>query len=222
MSEFPKTMQEYQNELSEAFPPEAESTLNKGGARLTYIPQAEVLNRLNNVIGVANWSSDINYIGRDALDTDWVICLATLTVTFHTPEGSFTVHRQAPGGQKVKALKAGGPVDLGDEFKGAMSDALKKAATQLGVALYLARDDEAMAREVEDNKPEPSSDWKNFVSVSSSLNAEQKKALNVFWLKYNNGAEMPKPKADSYKQADLEALAAEAVRLKMGGEFVAS
>jgi hypothetical protein len=52
------------------------------------------------------------------------------------------------GGQKIKRTKAGEIVDLGDEFKGAFSDALKKAAQQFGVALYLARSDEALSIEI--------------------------------------------------------------------------
>ena len=41
-------------------------------------------------------------------------------------------------------LRNGDILDLGDEMKGAVSDALKKAAQHFGVGLYLARSEESM------------------------------------------------------------------------------
>ena len=42
--------------LSEAFLQEMERTLIKGGTNLIYIPVSEVINRMNKVLGVENWS----------------------------------------------------------------------------------------------------------------------------------------------------------------------
>jgi hypothetical protein len=49
------------------------------------------------------------------------------------------ITRDGVGGQTIKRKRDGGIVDLGDEYKGAVSDALKKAAQSFGVGLYLAR-----------------------------------------------------------------------------------
>ena len=44
------------SQLTEPFPQEMERSLNKGGTNLTYIPISEVINRLNKILGVENWS----------------------------------------------------------------------------------------------------------------------------------------------------------------------
>ena len=232
-----KTVEQYHRELTEAFPPESEGALKKGGASLTYIPQAEVIARLNKVIGVHRWSSEVKHYGRDTVNDDWAIALVRLTATFQVPNElykspqetpgeppvlSFTVVKEAPGGQKIKMMKSGGPVDLGDEFKGAVSDALKKAATQLGVALYLARNEEALNFEEQQEQAaadEPSETWKRYYNLAMGLTNEQKAELEDFWKKYTNGSGQPKPKRNDHKEEDLEALITEIARMKLGGEF---
>lgn len=128
-------------QLAEEFQPEAHKTMNKGGTNLTYIPVSEVVSRLNDVLGVTGWKITSSSVCRDSLDTDWCVGSCTIEATI---DGETTV-RTGWGGQKIKQLKnMGGPVDLGDEFKGAASDAFKKAASLLGVGLYLSRDEDAI------------------------------------------------------------------------------
>ena len=123
------------NELSAAlsapFPKEVERQLDKGGITLTYIPVSEVIVRLNEVFGVTGWSYTQIKCERDFLDPDFLVAHVRLTVG--------TITRDGVGGQKIKRTKAGDILDLGDEYKGAVSDALKKAAQSFGVGLYLAR-----------------------------------------------------------------------------------
>lgn len=122
--------------LSEGFPTEAIRKLKKGGASLDYIPVAEVIARMNAVL--EDWS----VVGLDAevssLDSDWVIAKAVVQATIDGTQRTAIGY----GGQKIKKTKAGDIVDLGDEFKGASSDAIKKAAQQFGVGLGLARSEE--------------------------------------------------------------------------------
>ena len=134
------------SELTEPFPPEVERILRKAGTALTYIPVSEVITRMNRVFGVKGWSSEIVKCERDALDPDFIVAHVRLTLATRWGE---TVQKDGFGGQKIKRTKSGDIVDLGDEFKGAVSDALKKAAQQFGIALYLARSDEALSLEVE-------------------------------------------------------------------------
>jgi recombination DNA repair RAD52 pathway protein len=203
--------------LSEPFPREMERTVSKGGRNLTYIPISEVISRLNKVLGLANWSFEIVSIKRDAIDSDWVVAHVRLTATID----GVTITKDGVGGQQVKYTKAGKVLDLGDEFKGAMSDALKKAAQQLGVGLYLARDDAAMEIEASMETPPPdpqvSDLFDRLVALSKSLDEYGRSALEDFWIEYGNGE--PKPTRTTAKVADLEALIAEAARLTMGGEF---
>lgn len=204
--------------LNEEFPREMERTLNKGGARLTYIPQAEVIARLNNVLGVDGWSMEVIRAWREPSNEDAVLAHVRITATI----GGRTVVRDGFGGQKINTLKSGGPVDLGDDFKGAVSDAMKKAATTLGVALYLARDADALeieaAQQADVAQAEPSEEWKAFTEQVGMLTAEGKAAINTFWSEYGGGR--PKPTATSYTAEDLAALTAEAVRLILDGQYV--
>jgi hypothetical protein len=192
-----------------------ERSVSKSGRSLTYIPISEVIARLNKVIGLGNWSSEIISIGRDATDLDWVVAHVRLTVTLD----GVTISKDGVGGQQVKYTKAGKVLDLGDEFKGAMSDALKKAAQQLGVGLYLARDDAAMEVEEALSAPPSMTDqlFDRLVELSKSLDEAGKAALEDFWIEYADGE--PKPTRTTAKPEDLEALIAEATRLTLGGTF---
>ena len=130
--------------LSESFPKEVERELRKGGAVLTYIPVSEVITRLNRVVGVDRWSYSILACERDAGDPEFVFAHVRLSVTFVSDSGERVVSRDGLGGQRLKRKKDGELLDLGDDMKGAVSDALKKAAQSLGIGLYLARSEEAM------------------------------------------------------------------------------
>ena len=201
--------------LYEPFPPEVERQVKKSGTALTYIPISEVITRLNKVIGVDKWSFHINSCRRDEHDPEFVTAHVTLVVTIDNA----SVSRDGIGGQKIKRTKQGDIVDLGDEFKGAVSDALKKAAQTLGIGLYLARSDEAIEMDIEEEaqkaaasvNPEIAKLWDNFLNLSKTLSPEAKTALNEFWVKFSKGK--PKPTKTSATTEELEALIAECVRL---------
>jgi recombination DNA repair RAD52 pathway protein len=199
-------MSDIYSQLTEPFPKEVERQLKKGGASLTYIPVSEVITRINKVLGVTKWSFEIITCGRDAIDPDYIV--AHVRITWVSDEPAAIVTRDGFGGQKIKRTKAGEIVDLGDEMKGAVSDALKKAAQTFGIGLYLARTEEAM--EAVEAIPEPVISpiieelWTNFVSISKSLSPEHKARLNTFWEKYSNGR--PKPTKATASQEDLTAL----------------
>ena len=120
--------------LALPFDKSAESSMVKGGTRLTYIPVSEVIHRLNEVLAY-NWSYTVQSCQRDPLDPDYIVAHVTMKVY----AGGEPIIRDGFGGVKVKRTRDGGIVDLGDEYKGAVSDALKKAAQSFGVGLYLAR-----------------------------------------------------------------------------------
>jgi hypothetical protein len=133
--------------------------------------------------------------------------------------------RDGFGGQTIKRKKDGTIVDLGDEMKGAVSDALKKAAQTLGVGLYLARSEEALEADVEpipEVKIEPEIEelWGNFIGLSKSLNANAKGDLNNFWK--THAGERPKPTKTTATKEDLVELINECVRLSFEGATVVS
>ena len=210
-------MSELLQNLSEPFPREVERSMKKGGTSLTYIPVSEVITRLNTVLGIENWSYDVKDCSRDALDPEWVIAHVTLTAVID----GHAVFKDGFGGQKIKRMKSGDPVDLGDEMKGAVSDALKKAAQHLGVGLYLAWSDESLQLEqeiAEEVDPAVQKAWDNFVSLAGSLDDEKKAQLNAFWVEHSNGR--PKPQLNTATVADLTALSEEAIRLSFDAEYV--
>ena len=123
--------------LAAPFPREVEKTLVKGGVSLTYIPVSEIITRLNEALGIDLWSLNIIRCERDVIDPDYIVAHARLT--WHPSDSQPMVIRDGIGGQKIKRSKSGEIIDLGDEMKGAVSDALKKAAQSMGIGLYLAR-----------------------------------------------------------------------------------
>jgi hypothetical protein len=105
----------------------------RGGVELEYITGEQATTRLNETLGFLNWSFRVLEHGIHAeADECWV--LGELAVTL---DGR-TVTRQQFGSQKVKRSRsAGTPLDVGFDLKGAATDALKKCASLVGVALYL-------------------------------------------------------------------------------------
>ena len=105
----------------------------RGGVELEYITGEQCVTRLNETLGVANWNFRVLEHGiHSETDECWVLGELTATI------GDKTVTRQQFGSQKVKRSRASGtPLDIGFDFKGAATDALKKCASLLGVALYL-------------------------------------------------------------------------------------
>lgn len=181
-------------ELAEPFP--KEMLRYHAGKKLTYIPVAEVIARMNRILGVDCWNSEVIRVWREDDQPDWVLAHVRVTATI---DGRQVFH-DGVGGQQVKKLRSGnGVVDLGDEYKGAMSDALKKACQGFGVGIDLARTDEALAVEesylapVSDITPNPASaenamanavsaeTWAAFQQRMSELSKDEKAAVREWW-----------------------------------------
>jgi len=180
--------------LSEPFDPSVEKQLKKGGASLTYIPVSEVITRLNRVLGVDMWSYHIVSCARDSLDPDYVVAHVRLTATFVPTDDApaLTVVKDGIGGQKIKRTKNGDIVDLGDEMKGAVSDALKKAAQHFGVGLYLARSEESMSLEYAQEAAEQPISPEHFEKLREVLNNQPQNVIDscrAYWSEISNNAE---------------------------------
>jgi len=143
-------------QLAAKFPKKIESSLSKGGVKLTYIPVSSVISRANEVLGFG-WSYQVMSVHRD---DDWIIAHVRVTVV----NGEGCSMRDGFGGQQIKHTRAGAILDLGHEYKGAVSDALKKGLQAFGVALYLAMDEslestfDDTAAGPERGRPSPPSD----------------------------------------------------------------
>ena len=212
-------MSDVLNELSEPFPAEVERTMTKGGTQLTYIPVSEVITRLNNVLGVENWSYQVRSCQRDPDLRDWIIAHVTLTVSID----DYDITKDGFGGQEIKYMKSGKAVDLGNEYKGAVSDALKKAAQAIGVGIYLARSEDSLQleqaiAEEEAVNPEIREAWDNFVELAAGLSDVERDGLNTFWTAFAPG--QPKPNLQTATIESLTALHGEIVRMTFGAEAV--
>jgi hypothetical protein len=224
-------MTDIYDRLTEPFPVEMERTVNKSGTSLTYLPIAEVTNRMNRVLGVGYWSSEILRCERDASDSDWVVAHVRVTANIG---GNIVIH-DGFGGQKIKRTRSTNDiVDLGDEFKGAVSDATKKALQQFGVGLYLARDVEAIEAEYAmeaaptvqmevsastDIDPAVQDAYDRFMGLRNQLSEEDKPKLRSFWKSYSGDKPVPK-NVTEWSLADLEAVIIESTRILLGGTLI--
>jgi hypothetical protein len=92
------------------------------GRQLHYITARSAMNRLDDVVGPANWWDD--YIPSE----NSVLCRLSIRL----PDGS-TLTKSDAGGYA-------GMADQGDDDKSGYSDSFKRAAVKFGVARYLYRD----------------------------------------------------------------------------------
>lgn len=217
--------------LAEPFP--KEMLRFHAGKKLTYIPVAEVIARMNRVLGVDGWTSEVVRVWREDDQPDWVLAHVRVTAFINGRE----VFHDGVGGQQVKKLRSGsGVVDLGDEYKGAMSDALKKACQGFGVGIDLARTDDALAVEesysatVDDVTETPASarnamvdavsaeTWEKFQTAMGSLGAAEKKAVKEWW-DANYGA-YGNPSADVSTEDQIAALIATIALIRLDATVV--
>jgi hypothetical protein len=212
--------------LAEPFSEEMEKILVKSGVQLVYLPISEVINRLNKVLGVDSWSFEIISVRRDDIDVDELVAHVSLSANIN---GKLVI-KHGFGGQSVKRAKSTQkPIDLGNDFKGAVSDALKKAAQQLGVGLYLARSADAMDAEEALSFTEPAipqvvdtemeEQWNNFVEITKGMTKDQKDSLNGFWSNHSGGK--PKPTKSTATKEDIDSLVVEALKIQFAGGSIA-
>jgi hypothetical protein len=141
--------------LTQRTPREAVKTRQgKGGRKFSYVPHAWVTEKLNEAFGWA-WSWEV---------TDWrlvpesepteVFVLGRLTV--HGLRGDLV--KTQFGSSDVKRDRNKNVLSIGDDLKAASSDALKKCASLLGIALDLYKSDAPPERDDEREDGSLSSD----------------------------------------------------------------
>ena len=110
------------------------SRQGQGGMTFKYVPNEDVINRMNKVFS-GDWSTSINF--RDIVD-DQVILEVEVSVIdpdtgirhSHTGFGSQQIMRYNSGQNKGKII------DIGNGYKGALAKAIVNACTRWGVGLY--------------------------------------------------------------------------------------
>jgi len=183
-----------------------------GGRQFDYVAVAEYVARLNKVLGPSNWSYEVLKCHVQPEYKEHVIAHVRVTATVD----GVTAVKEQYGGAKVKMMKSGGVMDLGNDFKTAASDAFKKACQGLGVALHLARSEEALTLDAEESYPVPQEQWEVFATNFRSLD-DAKKDLFRAWFKAQNFGEKPNR---SMPAADFELCQVEVLRLTLDAEYV--
>lgn len=114
------------------------STRMQGGTDLIYLTGEQVITRMNDVLGPTGWSFRVVREGSTETEA-WVLGELVATI-----DGT-AVMRQQYGNQDL----ARGQHATTDLFKAACTDAIKKAATTIGIGLYLYDADERRAVQAE-------------------------------------------------------------------------
>lgn len=151
--------------LDVPFPDVVLGELPKAGITLTYVPVAEVITRLNQVLGTGGWSYtvedhwtatneytffDKKTKERKSATENWVMAHVRVIALVDDLQCA----RDGIGGYNTS--KPG--MDYADGYKSAVSEGLKKAAQALGVGLHLSRKEEAIAFSIESSAPRADND----------------------------------------------------------------
>lgn len=165
MTDKPESTQ--QEQLEKEFPPE----LVKDVQGFDYIAVGDVIRRMNDVLGTGGWSSHV--VSAEMVNNEVV---AHVSVTAEI-DGR-TTQRSGFGGA------AKNPRGMGDTYKAATSDALKKACQALGVGLHLAVDDLPDTRE----SALDLDDFNNVSNAVAALDEDAKAQVREWWAAYGSGA----------------------------------
>jgi hypothetical protein len=184
-----------------------------GGKQFDFVNVAEYIARLNKVVGTGNWNYEILKCHVQPEYKDNVIAHVRIVANV---DGQVAV-KEAYGGTKIKMLKSGEVMNLGNDFKIAVSDAFKKACQGFGIALHLARKEEALALDVEQSYSVEGEQWQVFAENFKSLNEEKKDSFRG-WFK-EQGFTEAKP-SRSMAEADFSKCQVEVIRLSLDAEYV--
>lgn len=122
----------------------------RGGIEFDYVTGTYVKKVLNYVFG---WNWDFTIVNEEVHGSQ-IVVRGRLTVK--DSEGN-EVTKEQYGGADIKKLKAGGTMDIGNDFKAAATDALKKCASELGFAsdIYGKNEFRDIGRQVNENGDAP-------------------------------------------------------------------
>ena len=184
-----------------------------GGKQFDFVNVAEYIARLNKVLGPGNWNYEVLKCHIQPEYKDNVIAHVRVIAKIDGETSS----KEQYGGAKIKMLRSGEVMNLGNDFKIAVTDAFKKACQGFGIALHLARKEEALTLEIEESYPVEAEHWQVFAENFRSLD-DAKKDLFRAWFKENAPGE---DKPNRSLQPELfSKCQVEVLRLMMNAEYV--
>lgn len=201
------------DQLAKPFDETLIETRSLGGKQFDFVKVAEYIARLNNVLGPGNWNYEVLKCYVEPKYSDHVVAHVRVTAKIDSEMCS----KEQYGGAKIKMMKSGEVMNLGNDFKTAVSDAFKKACQGLGIALHLARSEEALTLELEESYPVEGDHWQVFAENFRSL-GDAKKDLFRTWFAENVPGES---KPNRHMDPDLFAKCqVEVIRLSLDAEYV--
>jgi hypothetical protein len=102
----------------------------KGGGKWDYVPGWWFKKKANFVFG---FSHDFEIVG-ERVDGNFITVKGKLTVR-NPKTGDLVASKMDYGSSEIKMKKSGGPLDIGNDFKAASTDAFKRCMVQFGFAM---------------------------------------------------------------------------------------
>lgn len=186
-----------QEALEAAFPPDKIKKVQN----LDYVPVGDVIHRMNEVLGTGGWSSNVTEIFEGG---DYIIAQVMVTATV---DGLASSHTQMGGKKKNTRQGSDTLVDLGHDYKGAASDALKKACQQFGVGLHLAIGEDESIPVAAPAAPEGAVEldlYNKVMGVVAEFEPDKLRLVKEWWAENGIG---PKPEFDTVTEEVFEAYA---------------
>lgn len=144
---------------------------------LSTVNSAFIIERLNDVFGEDGWKAEYRVVEGD-VNHAMVVVECRLSCR-PTGEINFTIQRQTFGGNDNK--------DRGDAYKGACTDALTKAASQIGIAqdVYKGAYDKELMDEGKKTGRKPKQIKNQFEVVDGIVTKHERMGPGALWLQVN-------------------------------------
>lgn len=137
---------------------------------LTTINAIYVSERLNEVFGIGEWQTKVEYVNEKANKTTMVVVKLTLDIP------AYGIHYECFGGNDN--------ADFGDAYKGATTDALTKIGSWLGIGAHVWKNDptgsKSAAKPAPQPKPAPQVTQQQAAKTAWDYLESNDKALNYY------------------------------------------
>lgn len=157
-------MSDITKQLNAPIPRDVISQRDGGGSvKLSYLEGWYVIDRLNQIVGVGNWGynlKDVRLVWSGELENKWgkkawhASYVATIAL-WAKIDGNMTAFEEVGYGNGQDRVSPGAPHELAT--KEAVTDAIKRAAKNLGMSMGLALYDKTQENvvDIDDARPEP-------------------------------------------------------------------
>lgn len=148
--------------LGRVLPPEAIKP-HPTKSYLSTINSIYVSERLNEVFGIGEWQTRVDYVSEKSNKTSMVVVKLTLDIP------AYGIHYECYGGNDN--------ADYGDAFKGATTDALTKIASWMGIGAHVWKNDPTGTK----TTPTPKKQAQPAPAPAAQPQVTQQQACKIAW-----------------------------------------